>query len=81
MMLSDRRRPTCPNCGMAKLETEDIIDTGEGGTAEHPTLVELTIGNCPNCNHTFEYEQIYTHDPTGYEMLTDCAEDEEEEEE
>lgn len=80
MKLSDKRTPTCPNCGMAKLETEDIIDTYEGGTAEQPTLIELSIGICPNCDHTFEYKQIYTHEPTGYEILTDCTEDEEDEE-
>lgn len=79
-LLSDKRTPTCPHCGMAKLEAEDIIDTFEGGTAEHPTLIELTIGVCPNCNHTFEYKQIYTYEPTGYEILTDCTEDEEDEE-
>lgn len=81
MKLSDRRTPTCPHCGMAKLETEDIIDTYEGGTAECPTLIELTIGVCPNCEHVFEYKQIYTHQPFGYEILSDCTEDEEEEEE
>lgn len=78
--LSDKRTPTCPNCGMAKLELEDVIDTFESGSADNPTLKELTIGVCPNCNHTFEYTQIYTHQPIGYEGVEDITEDEEDEE-
>lgn len=80
MKLCDKRTPTCPHCGMAKLEADDIIDTYEGGTAEQPLWVELTIGICPNCDHSFEYKQFYTHDPTGYELLEDLTEDEEDEE-
>ena len=78
-LLSDKRIPTCPHCGMAKLELEDIIDTFESGSAENPTLKELTIGVCPNCNHAFQYTQIYTHNPIGYEGVEDITEDEEEE--
>lgn len=81
MKLFDRRTPTCPHCRMAKLEADDIIDIYEGGTAEQPRFVELTIGICPNCNHSFEYKQFYTHDPVGYEFLEDVTEDEEDEEE
>ena len=79
-LLSDKRTPTCPYCGMAKLEAEDTIWTEEGGTEEHPQLIELVIGVCPNCNHTFDYKQWYTHEPICYEILNDCTEDEEEEE-
>lgn len=76
--LMDRRTPTCPHCGMAKLETEDIIDTCTD--YENNQFVEYSIGTCPNCNHTFSYNQYYTLEPTGYEDLVDVTEDEEEEE-
>lgn len=72
--LSDRRTPTCTNCGMAKLETEDIIDTCTN--YEDNQFTEYTIGVCPNCGHTFSY----TLEPTGYDDLIDITEDEEEEE-
>ena len=77
-LLSDKRTPTCPHCGMAKLETEDIIDTYTN--YEENTFVEYSIGICPNCEHTFSYNQIYTLEPTGYKDLLDVTEDEEEEE-
>lgn len=73
--LSDRRTPTCPHCGMAKLKTEDIIDT----YAEENIFVEYSIGVCPNCEHTFSYNQLYTLEPTGYEDLLDVTEDEDDE--
>ena len=79
-LLSDRRTPTCPNCGMAKLEAEDTIWTEEGGTDECPTLIELVIGVCPNCDYTFDYKQFYTHEPIGYEIVSDYTEDKEDEE-
>ena len=78
MMLSDRRTPTCPHCGMAKLETEDIIDTFTN--YEENTFVEYSIGVCPNCERTFSYNQMYTLEPTGYECVEDITEDEEDEE-
>lgn len=77
MKLCDKRTPTCPHCGMAKLETEDIIDTCTN--YEENTFVEFSIGVCPNCTHTFSYNQIYTLEPTGYEDLLDVTEDEEDE--
>ena len=80
MKLFDKRTPTCPHCGMAKLKTADVIDTWTEGDETDPKLVELTIGVCPNCEHTFEYKQIYTHQPFGYEILEDVTENEEEEE-
>lgn len=80
-LLSDKRTPTCPHCGMAKLETEDIIDTWERTEQDGATrMVEQTIGVCPNCNRRFDYLQIFTHDPIEYECLEDVTEDEEEEE-
>lgn len=78
MKLSDKRTPTCPHCGMAKLETEDIIDTYTN--YEDNIFVEYSIGACPNCERTFSYNQIYTLEPTGYEDLLDVTEDEEDEE-
>ena len=80
MKLSDKRTPTCPHCGMAKLETEDIIDTWERTDKDGVTrIVEQTIGVCPNCNHAFDYLQIFTHYPIEYESLEDITEDEEDE--
>lgn len=76
--LSDKRTPTCPHCGMAKLETEDIIDTCTN--YEDNQFTEYSIGVCPNCGHTFSYTQIYTLEPTGYDDLIDVTEDEEDEE-
>lgn len=81
MKLCDKHTPTCPHCGMAKLETEDIIDTWERTDKDGSTrLVEQTIGVCPNCNHAFDYLQIFTHDPIGCEYVEDITEDEEDEE-
>ena len=81
MKLCDKRTPTCPHCGMAKLETEDIIDSWERTEKDGATrLVEQTIGVCPNCNHTFNYLQVFTHDPIEYECVEDVTEDEEDEE-
>lgn len=74
--LYDRRTPTCPHCGMAKLETEDIIDTCTD--YENNQFIEYSIGTCPNCSHTCSYTQYYTLEPTGYEDLIDVTEDEEE---
>lgn len=81
-LLSDKRTPTCPHCGMAKLETSDIVDTWDR-TDENglERTIEHTIGVCPNCNHTFDYLQIFTHEPVGYECVDDITEDEEDEEE
>jgi hypothetical protein len=79
MKLNDKRTPTCPHCGMAKLETEDIIDTYTN--YEGHIFVEYTIGVCPNCERHFQYNQIYTLEPTGYEDIDYCDEDEIEEEE
>lgn len=80
-LLSDKRTPTCPHCGMAKLETDDIIDTWERTDKDGVVrMVEQTIGVCPNCNHTFDYLQIFTHDPIAYELVEDITEDKEEEE-
>lgn len=80
-LLSDKRTPTCPHCGMAKLETDEVIDTWERPGKDGATrVVEQTIGVCPNCNHTFDYLQIFTHDPIEYECVEDITEDEEEEE-
>lgn len=79
MMLSDRRTPTCPHCGMAKLEKDDIIDTW--ADYENCSCTELTIGVCPNCDRHFQYKQIYTLEPTGYDDIDYCDEDEIEEEE
>ena len=66
---------------MAKLEAEDIYDTWErleeDGTKK---FVMQTLGVCPNCNHDFDYLQIFTHDPIGYESIEDVTEYEEEEE-
>ena len=66
---------------MAKLETDDIIDTWERTDKDGVVrMVEQTIGVCPNCNHTFDYLQIFTHDPIAYELVEDITEDKEEEE-
>lgn len=78
MKLCDKRTPTCPHCGMAKLETEDVIDTCTD--YENNRFTEYTIGVCPNCERTFSYTQIYTLEPTGYDDLIDATEDEEDEE-
>ena len=79
-LLSDKRTPTCPHCGMAKLEKDDIIDHWvEGGENNTDVYVELVVGSCPNCGRFFEYKQKYTHDPIGYDNLNYCDEDEEEE--
>lgn len=77
-LLSDHRTPTCPHCGMAKLEIEDIIDTYTNNADN--TFTEYSIGVCPNCEHIFSYNQIYTLEPTHYEDLEDVTEDEEDEE-
>ena len=67
---------------MATLEKDEIVDHWvEDGENNTDVYVELVVGYCPNCGQFFEYKQRYAHDPMGYEMLTDCAEDEEEEEE
>lgn len=79
-LLSDKRTPTCPHCGMAKLERDDIIDHWiEGSENNTDIYVELVIGVCPNCGRGFEYKQKYTFDPIEYDDLTYCDEDEEEE--
>lgn len=81
MSLFDRNVPTCPNCCMAKLETEDIISSWESTNDKgEPIMVEQTIGRCPNCNHTFDYYQFFTHIPSGYDCIDDITEDEEDEE-
>ena len=74
--LYDRRTPTCSNCGMAKLETEDIIDTF--ADIVENIYTEFTVGVCPNCGRQFSYTQIYSLEPTGYEDLIDITEDEDE---
>lgn len=79
MKLCDRRTPTCPHCGMAKLETEDIIDTW--ADYENCSYSELIIGVCPNCDRHFQYRQIYTFEPIDYYDLDYCDEDEIEEDE
>lgn len=78
MKLDDMRTPTCPNCGGAKLETEDIIDT-YADTIEN-IYTEFTVGVCPNCGRQFSYTQTYNLEPTGYEDLIDITEDEKEDE-
>lgn len=80
-LLSDHRRPTCPHCGMAKLETTDIIDSWESTSENNePIMVEQTIGSCPNCNHVFDYLQRFSHAPIGFDTIEDITEDEEDEE-
>ena len=80
-LLSDHRTPTCPHCGMAKLETTDIIDSWESRLPDDtPIMVEQTIGYCPNCNHTFDYLQQFSHTPIGFDCIEDITEDEEDEE-
>lgn len=80
-LLSDKRTPTCPHCGMAKLEIDDVIDHWvEGGENNTDVYVELVIGVCLNCGRSFEYKQKYTHDPIGYDDIDYCDADEEEEE-
>jgi hypothetical protein len=77
MKLNDKRTPTCPHCGMAKLETEDVVDCWERINNDGTTsLVEQTMGSCPNCDHTFDYLQIFTHDPIEYECLEDVTAEE-----
>ena len=79
--LSDHRTPTCPHCGMEKLEIEDIINSWDETTdTGRQITVEQHIGFCPNCNHRFDYIQRYTHDPIEYDSIEDLTEDEEEEE-
>lgn len=78
MKLSDKHIPTCPHCGMAKLEVADVIDSWEEHLEDGtPIMVELTVGTCPNCNHDFEYKQQFSHEPIGYECVDDVTEDEE----
>ena len=72
--LFDRKRPTCPNCGRAKLEVVDIPDTWTD--YENCVYTEFTYGVCPQCDHGFQYEQKYSLEPTGYENLEECNEDE-----
>ena len=56
-LLNDKRTPTCPYCGMAKLEIEDIIHSWDETTdTGRDITVEQHIGFCPNCNHRFFYE-------------------------
>lgn len=72
--LFDRRRPTCPNCGRAKLETVDVLDTWTD--YENCVYTEFTHGVCPQCEKSFQYTQLYSLEPTGYEDLEECDEDE-----
>lgn len=77
MNLLGKRTPTCPHCGMAKLETEDIIDTDVD--CVEGIFIEFSVGVCPNCERHFSYNQFYTLEPTGYVELIDITEDEKEE--
>ena len=77
MNLLGKRTPTCPHCGKAKLETEDVIDTFTDCIEEIYT--EFTVGVCPNCERRFSYTQFYTLEPTSYDDLIDITEDEKEE--
>lgn len=70
--------PLCPNCGQSYLEIEDVIDTYTN--YEGCQYTELTIGTCPHCNHTYQYEQTFTLKPNKVKELEDIAEDEEDEE-
>lgn len=79
MMLHDKRTPTCSNCGMAKLETEDIVDTSTN--YEDNIFIEYSVGVCPNCGRTFSYTQRYSLVPLDYDDLVDITEDEEDEDE
>lgn len=75
--LSDKRIPTCPHCGMAKLEIEDILHSW--ADYDQYSYTEVIVGVCPNCDRHFQYHQNYTFEPTGYDNLDYCDEDEIEE--
>ena len=75
-LLSDKRTPTCPHCGMAKLEVNDVIASWDEGNR----MVEHTIGVCPNCEHEFDYHQYFSHDPIGYGDIEEITEEDEEDE-
>ena len=74
MKLDDMRTPTCPNCGGAKLETDDVIDTSVD--TSDGFYSELVIGTCPNCNCQYEYTQFYSIKPTHFDMI-ECLTEEE----
>ena len=79
-MLSDHRTPTCPNCGMEKLELDDIIWTDEGDDSAQE-LREHHFGHCPNCEHEFDWIQVFTYAPLRYENLEDVTDENEEDDE
>jgi hypothetical protein len=80
MKLCDKRTPTCPYCGMEKLELDDIIWTDEGNE-EKCELREHRFGHCPNCEHEFDWIQVFTYSPLRYEGLEDVTDEDEEDEE
>lgn len=78
MKLNDKRTPTCPNCGMAKLEVGDVIDVWT--SVDEGRYTEFCYGFCPNCNAAYEFNQHFTIEPKDYEILEWVNEDEMEEE-
>ena len=45
----------CPVCNDAEIEYIDTYDVEEGDDK----LIESCVGYCPNCNASFEWDEVY----------------------